>query len=91
MKYVQPMCHIGETQKLSVATGAFGYKHSTVLSGLDHLRIDEFEAFNRLCRCGVKDLDESARRQCHQRGAMSLVSPDQMECPSLFMRSRLQL
>ena len=42
-KYVHPMRQIAETQKLSAATGAFGYKHSNVLSGLQHLRTHEYD------------------------------------------------
>ena len=42
-KHVRPMRQIAETQKLSAATGAFGYKHSNVLSGLLHLRTREYD------------------------------------------------
>ena len=42
-KYVHPMRQIAEIQKLSAATGAFGYKHSNVLSGLQHSRTHEYD------------------------------------------------
>ena len=39
---VHPMRQIAEIQKLFACIGAFGYKHSNVLSGLQHSRTHEY-------------------------------------------------
>ena len=78
-KYVHRMRQIAEIQRLSAATGAFGYKHSNVLSGLQHSRTHEYD--------GQPPVDEV------DWTLMKAVTPvknweQRDSCPSPFMRSR---